>query len=365
VIAVAASAALLLTYGAGSALACGPFTLDVNQAREKDRINYEITGCQAGEPWYFYARFPGTDSQGNPTVEERSMHVDGTAAGADPITGSFEMIDLGADQDNINIVLYTDTPTGRTEATLAQPGGDPYPFAYLGQAPVIGPTGPTGGTTTGPVPVLAPIGSTGPVAVADPPARKKAKKKSSTKKKSSSGDSKKKSSKKNSGGDKDSGSSNPTPTSTPTYAAPTPSTPAPVIDTPSGSADVPTTADAPATPPPGIQGPADGITPPEPAAPAPVAPAAVAPAVQAASTSPDEYPLPVWLVVLLGLVALLCLGGAQARMLGLWGPQRPMAGGDTTDARLLALQRVSQSGANFQKRIAELKKAAREREPVG
>ena len=75
--------------------------------------------------------------------------------------------------------------------------------------------------------------------------------------------------------------------------------------------------------------------------------------------------MPIGLVLLLGLITLVGLGGAQARMLGLWGPPAPLAtNGDPRDARLLALSRVAQDGASLQKKIAEHKQQAKERQPL-
>jgi hypothetical protein len=90
------------------------------------------------------------------------------------------------------------------------------------------------------------------------------------------------------------------------------------------------------------------------------------------TTAHDDNPLnvPVWLVALLGLLTMLGLGGAQTRMLGLWGPPPPLRP-DARDARLLALQRAAQLGAASQQRIAALKKHVkdqkqiRDRTPVG
>jgi hypothetical protein len=104
----------------------------------------------------------------------------------------------------------------------------------------------------------------------------------------------------------------------------------------------------------------------------------VTPVVPTASTGSDDAKLnvPFWLIVLLGLLTLGGLGGAQTRMLGFWGPLPPI-GRDPRDARLLALQRVAESGAASQKRIAslkkqtngkavaQLKKPPRDRTPVG
>ena len=70
-------------------------------------------------------------------------------------------------------------------------------------------------------------------------------------------------------------------------------------------------------------------------------------------------------MLLLGLITLVGLGGAQARMLGLWGPPAPLAtNGDPRDARLLALSRVAKSGASLQRKIAEHKQQAKERQPL-
>jgi hypothetical protein len=366
VLALTICVASLLAFGGGNALAC-ELGVAPNNARAGDQVTYTVSNCQAGDTWEIKLIYPGTGDDGNPTTLVRRVGASGEAPNGDPFTDTFLVPDLGGDSVDTTVRLDYKDINGTEQPPVDLEGS--LGLTYLGQALPTGPTGPTTPSgATGPLdttPALVPVPT-----VTRQEAQKKAKKEAVKKKKSSSGKSKSKSKSKSK---KHSGSSNPTSTpttpapTTPTYTPPV-TTPAPV--TPSSDLTPPTTPDPPAIPP-GIQGPG-GVTPPAPTTPTPTAPAPDLPStavpvapVAAAGGDTNSPPVPVWLMILLGLVALLGLGGAQARLLGLWGPPLPLNGRDTSDARLLALQRVSQSGASFQKRIAELKKAAREREPVG
>jgi len=364
VLALASSVALLFAFGGGTALACETFALGTSQARETEPVAYQLFGCQAEDSYEFSVRYEGTDDQGNATVEDRTLYTDGTATSGDTISGEFPMIDLGEGEKAINVfVNWRRGGIDQTPLSLSPDGQ--YPFTYVGKAL------PASTGTTGPAPSGATVpllGTTTPIAATPPVTKKKTTKKKVTKKKpSSDGKSKKKSN-----SNTDNGSSDTPAVTTPTYTAPT------ITDSPSlsipgdggSSIDPPSLPEPSATAPPGLDGlaPNDGIPP---VTPPPSTPLTAAPAAPVA-TSDEGMSLPIWLVMLLGLTAVLGLGGAQGRLLGFWGgPPRPINGNGngngngTQDARLLALQRVAQSGASFQKRIAELKKAARDREPVG
>ena len=116
-------------------------------------------------------------------------------------------------------------------------------------------------------------------------------------------------------------------------------------------------APVPSAPPPGIAG-AGGVT----ATPPPTAP--VAPTAVVDNTGNNGFDLPFWLVAVLGLLMIAGLGGAEARLLGLWGT--PIAGGHSPDeARLLALARASRSGATVQEGIATRKGVRGNGAPAG
>lgn len=362
VLALAICGSSLLMFGAANALAACELGIGSNNARAGDEVVYTVSNCTAGDRWEIKLVL----KKDTPDEVVRRVGASGEAANGDPVTGTFVVPDLGGNSVDAVVRLDFKDASGADQPPVNLEGA--AGLTYLGQALATGPTGPTTGGTTGPLdsPALVPVPT-----FTRQEAQRKAKKEATKKKKSSSGknnSNKKNSTKKKSDSKKDSGSSNPTSTpstpapTTPSYTPPATSTPPPVTSTPQTDLTPPTTT----TPPPGIQGPG-GDQPPAPTPPAPDLPAAAVPIAPVATSGGDgnNMPVPVWLMILLGLVALLGLGGAQARLLGLWGPALPMNGRNTSDARLLALQRVSQSGASFQKRIAELKKAAREREPVG
>ncbi len=364
VLALAICGSSLLMFGAGNAFAACELGIGSNNARAGDEVVYTVSNCTAGDRWEIKLVL----NKNTPDEVVKRVGTSGEAQSGDPVTGTFVVPDLGGESVDAIVRLDFKDASGAEQPPVDLEGAEG--LTYLGQALPTGPTGPTTGGTTGPLEssALVPVPT-----FTRQEAQQKAKKEAVKKKKSSSGknnSNKKNSTKKKSDSKKDSGPSNPTSTPstpvpiTPSYTPPTTSTPPPVTSTPQTDFTPPTTT----TPPPGIQGPPAGDQP-APTPPVPDVPSAAAPiapiAPVATSGDGNNMPVPVWLMILLGLVALLGLGGAQARLLGFWGPPLPMNGRDTSDARLLALQRVSQSGASFQKRIAELKKAAREREPVG
>jgi hypothetical protein len=147
----------------------------------------------------------------------------------------------------------------------------------------------------------------------------------------------------------------------PSYVAPTVGTPSasggsaggshtPLPSAPfSSSSDLPSAPSLPApasTPPPGIAGSGGAVgTPP---------PLAVAPVADKGGDDGNKLDVPIWLIVLLGALMFGGLGGAEARLLGLWGT--PLLTARSPDeARLVALTRAAQASAGTQQAIAARK----------
>jgi hypothetical protein len=294
--------------------------------------------------------------------------MDGVADGTAEVTDKFDMPHLGGADKEVRLRLYVggngrETFTVPNDTFIAELDYVAPPETGGGSTGGGGPTG--GGTTTagaaaGATAVTGGSGTTGG-SKSKSKSNSKSKKDSSSKKKSDSGNSKKKS-----------GGGNKSPSSTPVTApaTPAPVAAAPVVTDSAPSVDPPAQATVPDAPPPGVGGPPAGgggdLAPPGDIPPiTPPAQAPIAPVSTTSSSDNDAFGVPIGLVLLLGLLTLVGLGGAQARMLGLWGPPAPLAtNGDPRDARLLALSRVAKSGANLQKKIAEHKLQAKERQPL-
>ncbi len=350
---LAAAGALCLAFAASSALAA--LSITKASATKGDKVEFKIDGLQDGDIWEL--RVADGDAQTD------SYLKDGFAEGVTEVQGDFEMPDLGTADKNIDIKAYViregNTITPAADFIVRMTYTAPVPTGTTGNT---GDSGSVGGSAT----------STAAAAAVPPAAQSPSSTGSGSstkpKKKTTSTDTKKKST--SDGGKKKSGGatqpeSTPSPTPAPVEAPIVePVTAAAPVDTASLSPSSSSAPSAPEAPPPGPGGPppTDAVPPaPPPAAPS-TGPASVVPV---STIAPDEgLNVPIAIVLLLGLLTLGGLGGAQARMLGLWGPQPRLSPGEARDARLLALGRVAQSGASLQRRIAEHKQTAKERQPL-
>jgi hypothetical protein len=286
-----------------------------------DKIEYSLSAGQPGDAY--------TIKIGD---KELASGVDDTGDG---IRDNFTIPDLGDSELTVTI-----------EATVTRAGEDPIvsdrTFHYLAPAAAGGTTGSAqqqgSGTTSGPISKAVPTA----------PAKSGATGKGSPSK-GTTGGTKKQGSKKKSGSN-----------DSPAYVAPrvnsggsirnatgrhtsVPSTPFKGFNLPSAPALPPASI-----PPPGIAG-NGGIVGTPPPAPAPAAGP-----VATGGGHHTNFDVPAWLVVLLGALTFGALGGAEARLLGLWGT--PIATASSPDeTRLLALTRAAQSGATTQQAIAARK----------
>jgi hypothetical protein len=358
---VVAPLIVALTAVLGTATASAKLTVEKTTAKPGDSVEFKIDELSDGDIWELRV------ADGDASTD--SWIMDGVADGVTEVTDKFDMPNLGGADKDVRLRLYIggngrDAFTVPNDTFIAELSYVAPPDNGGGSTGGGGPTG-GGGTSTptvaaGATAVTGGSGTTGS-SKSKSNSNSKSKKESSSKKKSDSGNSKKKS-----GGGKKSPSS--TPVTTP--VTPAPIAAAPVVTDSAPSADPPAQTTVPDAPPPGVGGPPSGgggdLAPPGDVPPSsPPAQAPIAPVSTTSSGDNDAFGIPIGLVLLLGLLTLVGLGGAQARMLGLWGPPAPLAtNGDPRDARLLALSRVAQSGANLQKKIAEHKLQAKERQPL-
>jgi hypothetical protein len=150
-------------------------------------------------------------------------------------------------------------------------------------------------------------------------------------------------------------------TDSPAYVAPTVGTPSSsggssgARHTPLPSSPFPSSSNLPSAPglplpgsapPPGIAGSGGPLGTPTPLAPAPVA---------GKGGDGNKLNVPIWLIVLLGAVMFGGLGGAEARLLGLWGTPPVAPASSPDEARLNALTRAAQASAGTQQAIAARK----------
>jgi hypothetical protein len=354
-VSVAIAAASVLAFGAASALACEGLQVDKTEATAGETVNFTLVSCQVDDNWQLAVFFekPGSEDA---TPEKRVLAA-GFAEDT-TVTGDFSFPDeIGDAAQDVTLTMFVI----RDGQQLPNP--PELQMRYLG--PAAGDTGPSGASgSTGTTGDDFDFGPTDAGIITPLPKRitrqqQRKKDKAAAKQKDNKTPAKK----------------------TPAKAKPkkkpkvTPFTPAPSVPTATPLPKVKTPAiragalpPATSTPPPGVSGPpAANGTPPSGGTPIePITPPRSSPATPVAATTPKDdnsLGVPVWLVVVLGLMTLLGLGGAQTRMLGIWGPQPPP--GRTSDARLLALQRVTQSGAAYQKQIAELKEQTKHRSRVG
>jgi hypothetical protein len=348
-----AAVAIVLAFGAANALACQALQFDKTEARAGETVNFTLSDCQFDDNWELAVFFEMPGSQ-DPSPEQRVL-VAGFAADT-TVTGDFALPDeIGDNEQDVTVKLLVVRNGQQLDSPLE------LQMRYLGKA-TTGGTGSTGATDDGSTDFsdadlgnleLTPL----PKRITRTQQRKKnrAKPKAKTKSKAPT----KKQSKQK--------VKHFAPV-TPIKEAPTVTPPATPATPAAGGGLRPSTLPKPgATPPPGVGGSpgSSGIVPGGGTPIAPGSPSTGSLGTPAAATGHDNaLGVPVWLVVLLGLMTLLGLGGAQTRMLGFWGPL-PLVNPDARDARLLALQRASQSGAADQKRIAALKRLAKDRERVG
>ena len=337
----ATAVAIVLAFGPASALACDGLGVDKAQATAGETVKFTLSTCQVNDDYQLRVFFEKPGSQ-DPTPEQ-SVLASGTADDT-TVNGDFTLPAEIGDADQLVTLRLT---VFRDSQEL--PDSPELQMRYLAAAPPgggdTGPSGSTGSTTTD-VPIPAAIGTgatTLPKHVTRAQQRKKNKAKAKAKAKAKTKSPAKTKTKPK--------KTRPVTPVGPVAKAPPVVTP---VAGPVGGSFKPSTLPKPsATPPPGLGGP-----PPSNGTPiVPPAGSPAAPLVPAVSTGPNDGALnvPFWLIAVLGLMTLGGLGGAQTRMLGFWGPLPPM-GRDPGDARLLALQRVAQSGATSQKRIAELKR---------
>lgn len=355
----ATAVAVVLAFGPASALACEALGVDKTEATAGETVKFTISACQLDDEWQLAVFFESPDSQ-DPAPERRIL-ASGLAEDA-TIDGDFTLpAEIGDADQYVTLTLLV------IRDSVQLPNSPELQMRYLATAPPVGDTGPSGSTGSTPTDVITPAAIGGaatttlPKRITRTQQRKKNKAKAKSKAKKSPAKTKTKTKK-----------TKPVTRVSP-VARVSPVTAAPVAR--GGGSFQPSTLPKPsASPPPGLGGP-------PPANGTPILPqggSPTTPLVPAVSTGPNDSALnvPFWLIAVLGLLTLLGLGGAQTRMLGFWGPLPPV-GRDRRDARLLALQRVAQSGAVSQKRIAglkrqtngapvaELKKPPRDRTPVG
>jgi hypothetical protein len=337
----ATAVAIVLAFGPASALACDGLGVDKVQATAGETVNFTLSTCQVNDDYQLRVFFEKPDSQ-DPTPEQ-SVLASGIADDT-TVKGDFTLPSEIGDADQLVTLHLT---VFRNSQEL--PDSPELQMRYLATAPPgdTGPSGSTGSASTD-IPIPAAIGTgatTLPKSITRTQQRKKNKARAKAKAKSKA---KTKSPAKTKTKPK---KTQPVTPVGPVAKAPPAVTP---LAGPVGGSFKPSTLPKPsAVPPPGLGGP-----PPSNGTPiVPPAGSPAAPLVPAVSTGPNGSALnvPFWLIAVLGLMTLGGLGGAQTRMLGFWGPLPPM-GRDPGDARLLALQRVAQSGATSQKRIAELKR---------
>jgi hypothetical protein len=354
---------IVLAFGPASALACDALGVDKPAATAEETVKFTLSTCQLNDEWQLAVFFESPGSQDQ--EPEQRILASGLAEDT-TVDGDFKLpAEIGDADQNVTLTLFVTRDS-------VQRGPLELRMRYLAPVPPGGDTGPSGSTGSTPpdVPAAAAIGgaetTTLPKRITRTQQRKKkarakAKAKSKAKAKKSPAKAKPKPKK-----------TNPVARVSP-FAKATPVA-APLAARGGGSFQPSTLPKPSATPPPGLGGPppSNGT----PILPQGGSPSPLAPAFSTGPTDDSVLNVPFWLIVVLGLLTLLGLGGAQTRMLGFWGPLPPV-GRDRRDARLLALQRVAQSGAVSQKRIAELKrqtngapvkalkKPPRDRTPVG
>jgi hypothetical protein len=323
---------LLCSAAAASAAAGQPrLFLGISSASPGDHIAFTLSTSQGDT--YSLAIGDQTLNIGDPISgsDPPQWQTSGQDTTGDGISDYFTMPDLGNSDETVTV-----------EATINRDGQNPIlsdrTMHYLAAVPA-GST--SSGTTTGPTAsgATTPAGNKAPAAIN----RGATGKNGSGKKHSSSG----------TGSDptyvapyistpSTGGGSNQT--STPTI----PSTPTPPVKLHAAAPAIPAPV---ATPPPGVAG-APGITAPPSVPPGGAAP--IAPVASHGNGNGAKLDVPAWLVALLGLFVLASIGGAEARLLGVWTTPKAISR-SPDEARLLALKRASSSGATLQQGIATRK----------
>jgi hypothetical protein len=335
--AVLAAIVLACLLGVSVTLADSSYDLSISktEASKGDTVDFTISKLQADDIWELHV--------GEQYVKDGIADSTGFDSNGD-LRGDFTMPDLGNSDKDVLVTAWVtrsgqtiDPPTTQPIRYLAPPGGG----GGSGGGSNQGSTGDHNAVTP---PVTAPVQKTAlsPIGVTPP----------TTGKKKKSGGSKTK-------GKSRTGSGGSTHNADPTFR----STSIPTSGHRRGKHKRARTRRKSATPP-GIGGPLSASGSPEPPAAQPSSsPPGADPAVMVASKSGDGFDVPVMLVLLLGMLMLISLVAAESRLLGLWGPP-PKVNREVQDARLVALSRVARSGALFQRRIADHKRAARDRDHV-